>query len=339
MSDQELLKLLDCLKLNIDVINDNSVLFGDYMKDWLEIHKVKIQKSTYEGYYKVIHNYISPYFLKTGKKVNQITTEDIEKYYSFQISKGLSANTVLKHHANIRKALSYAKKKHIIRYNPAIDAELPKKDVYIHTYYTPDEIKELLKIVANTKLFIPVLISSLLGLRRSEIVALQWDCIDLKNNTIVIKRKATFLRSDNSLVIENKLKNSSSYRTLCIPQILSDYLNQEKKKQKENIVKNKEQYNSKYKNFVCIDDYGNIISPDYITYTFRNFIKNNNLKPIRFHDLRHSFASALRTQGVDMKQIQEWLGHSNYSTTANIYTHVDFIDKRYAAEKINQLMH
>nr|WP_312641512.1 site-specific integrase [Hydrogenoanaerobacterium sp.] len=156
---------------------------------------------------------------------------------------------------------------------------------------------------------------------------------------MVIKRKATYLRSEKTLVIEKKLKNSSSYRTLCMPQILTDYLVQEKRKQKQYMVTNREEYNKTYTNFLCIDEYGNIITPDYITYAFRNFIKRENLKPIRFHDLRHSFASALRSQGIDMKQIQEWLGHSNYSTTANIYTHVDFIDKRNAAEKIDKLMH
>ncbi|WP_312641510.1 phage integrase SAM-like domain-containing protein [Hydrogenoanaerobacterium sp.] len=184
MSEQELLQLIDALKLNADVINDNSVLFSDFMKDWLEIHRSKIQKSTYEGYYKVVYNYITPYFSMLGKKLTEITTEDIERYYSYQILRGLSGSTVLKHHANIRKALAYAKKKHFIRYNPAMDAELPKKEIYIHTFYTPNEIEVLLKSMADTKIFLPVLISSLLGLRRSEIVALQWDCVDLKNSTV-----------------------------------------------------------------------------------------------------------------------------------------------------------
>ena len=77
---------------------------------------------------------------------------------------------------------------------------------------------------------------------------------------------------------------------------------------------------------------GNLINPDYITDAFPRFLEKNNLRRIRFHDLRHSCASLLLANGVAMKQIQEWLGHSDFSTTANIYAHLDFNSKLASAD-------
>lgn len=74
------------------------------------------------------------------------------------------------------------------------------------------------------------------------------------------------------------------------------------------------------------------ISPDYVSKAFKQLLRKNNLKEIRFHDLRHSCASILLANGVPMKQIQEWLGHSDYSTTANYYAHLDFSSKLLSAD-------
>ena len=77
---------------------------------------------------------------------------------------------------------------------------------------------------------------------------------------------------------------------------------------------------------------GGLIDPDYVTTSFSNLLRRNGLRPIRFHDLRHSCASMLLANGVAMKQIQEWLGHSDFSTTANIYAHLDFNSKISSAQ-------
>ena len=86
-------------------------------------------------------------------------------------------------------------------------------------------------------------------------------------------------------------------------------------------------YTTKYEEYICVDQLGYLISPDYVTRHFKVFLAENNLREIRFHDLRHSCASMLLSNGVQMKQIQEWLGHSDFSTTANIYAHLDYSSK------------
>lgn len=91
-------------------------------------------------------------------------------------------------------------------------------------------------------------------------------------------------------------------------------------------------YNKKYLEYICVDEMGTLISPHYLTASFPKLLEKNNLRHIRFHDLRHSCASLLLANGVPMKQIQEWLGHSDFSTTANVYAHLDYNSKLSSAD-------
>ena len=112
---------------------------------------------------------------------------------------------------------------------------------------------------------------------------------------------------------------------------------------KEKLLKLKEQqeeyrrvcgrcYNKKYLEYICVDEMGTLISPHYLTSSFPKLLEKNNLRHIRFHDLRHSCAPLLLANGVPLKQIQEWLGHSDFSTTANIYAHLDYSSKLTSAD-------
>lgn len=88
----------------------------------------------------------------------------------------------------------------------------------------------------------------------------------------------------------------------------------------------------RYLDYICVDEMGHLISPHYLTSAFPKLLAQNGLRHIRFHDLRHSCASLLLSNGVSMKQIQEWLGHSDFSTTANVYAHLDYNAKLSSAD-------
>ena len=118
---------------------------------------------------------------------------------------------------------------------------------------------------------------------------------------------------------------------------------------KEKLLKLKEQqeeyrrvcgrcYNKKYLEYICVDEMGTLISPHYLTSSFPKLLEKNNLRHIRFHDLRHSCASLLLANDVPMKQIQEWLGHSDISTTANIYSHLDYKSKLTSANVMDNVL-
>ncbi|MBE7080777.1 MAG: site-specific integrase, partial [Clostridiales bacterium] len=134
------------------------------------------------------------------------------------------------------------------------------------------------------------------------------------------------------------MKTKSSYRSLpLIPQV-KEILLQEKAKQESMRKLLRGAYNKKYLDYVCVDAIGDILTPKYISSHFKVILAKNGLKKIRFHDLRHSCASLLLANKVPMKMIQDWLGHSDMSTTANIYSHVDHTSKLESAKVIGNLL-
>ena len=133
------------------------------------------------------------------------------------------------------------------------------------------------------------------------------------------------------------MKNKTSHRVLpLLPQAEELLL-----KKKESIEKNKtmlgKSYNDKYLDYVCVDNIGRLILPNRLTKNFIKILRKNNLRKIRFHDLRHSCASIMLANGVPMKQIQEWLGHADFGTTANIYSHLDYKTKQNSANTISNV--
>lgn len=115
----------------------------------------------------------------------------------------------------------------------------------------------------------------------------------------------------------------TSKRTLPLEPIAESFLLELKEKQEKNKELCGNSYNQEWLDYICVDVCGNLIRPDYVTETFLKLLKKKNLKQFRFHDLRHTCASILLKNGANMKEIQAWLGHSNYNTTANLYAHLD----------------
>lgn len=128
-------------------------------------------------------------------------------------------------------------------------------------------------------------------------------------------------------VAQDTTKTKSSLRTLPLVPFVKERLLALKAEQEENRRLCGRNYNKKYLGYICVNEIGDLISPHYISECFSKFLKANGFRHIRFHDLRHSCASLLLANGVPMKQIQEWLGHSDFSTTANIYAHLDYSSK------------
>ena len=312
---------------------DNEILFADFMLKWLEIAKSSIQITTYASYQGMIQGVIEPYFRKEGIRLADLKAVDLQEFYTKQLER-VTANSVIHYHANIHKALKYAVKIDLIPTNPADKVERPKKNAFRGDFYSAEEINALLAIVCGTKLEIPVLLGAFYGLRRSEVLGLKWDAIDFEANTLEIRHILTqaYLDGKKVLVQADRAKNKSSLRTLpLIPEIRDRLL--EIKGQQEVYKKLCGRcYNKEYLGYLCVDEVGNILRPNYISESFPKLLKANGMRPIRFHDLRHSCASLLLANGVPMKQIQEWLGHSDFSTTANIYAHLDYSSKLSSAQ-------
>lgn len=194
------------------------ILFTDFILEWLEMMKNSVELTTYSSYANSIKGSIVPYF-----KDKMLTLQDLEKhpkhiqdYYQFELGKGLTANTVIHRHANIRKCLQYAFQIGLIKSNPADRVERPRKDKYLATIYNQQELEILFKTVKGDPIELGVILAAFYGLRRSEVVGLKWDAIDFEKKTISIKHTVTQVNVDgkNITVQKDRTKTKSSYRRL-----------------------------------------------------------------------------------------------------------------------------
>ena len=183
-------------------------------------------------------------------------------------------------------------------------------------------------------------LTAIYGLRRSEVCGLRWSAINFENDTITLDHAVVQCEVDGKrvLVTKDKMKNQSSMRTLPLLPAVKDILLNLKREQQERAEKYGQYYNRLYRDYVCVDEVGKLIRPDTLTTHFKSFLVRNNLPVIRFHELRHSCASILIASGVSMKAVQEWLGHSTFSTTADIYSHLNFSSKLGIADTLSDIL-
>ena len=297
-----------------------NILFLTFMLDWLNdvvSHKVKI--STFSQYLYVFNTYIAKYKPFHGVKLQELTPALLQSYYNAQLKAGLSPNTVRKHHANIHKCLDYAVRMGKITLNPSIMTELPAKRKYQGAIaYTPEQLKKLLRLFRGEPLEVAVQLTITYGLRRSEVCGLRWEAIDFDAGTIHICHTAVM--NKGKVVYSDSTKTDSSNRVLPLTNNMRTYLQKVQYQQAEN----KKLFGDAYidSGYVCVHPNGAPIRPDYVTPHFQRRLKEIGLPVIRFHDLRHSAVYALRKGGCDAKDIQAWLGHSDITTTLNVYGHV-----------------
>jgi len=306
-----------------------NMLFADYLIQYLSIAKTRsIEETTYEGYCNSVFGTVEPYFRELGVSLGNLQATDIQLFYSKQL-KRVKANTVIRYHAIIRLAVTYARKMGFIRENPMDMVEKPKKNAFVGKFYDKDELNAVLKAVKGTKLEIPVLFGGFYGLRRSEIVGLRWSAIDWSNNVFYINHTVTTAKVDGEMKIiaKDRAKNKSSLRALPLAPPIKEKLLELKSQQEFYRRKFKRSYNKEWLEYILVDELGGLILPNYITSAWASFLERSDFRKIRFHDLRHTCASLLlnngKDRGVTLKHIQEWLGHSDFSTTADIYSHLD----------------
>ena len=321
----------------VEAAIDRDMPFSSYLVQWMEIARSTLKPNTAAGYASMIQNPIAPYFQQRGITLGGLQAVDIQMFYTSQL-KRVSANTVIHYHAIIHRALKYAVKTDLIDVNPADKVERPRKDRFTASFYDGNEVNRLFQAARGTPLELPVMLAAFYGLRRSEVVGLKWDAIDFENKTIAIRHTVTACAEKGRRieVAADTTKTASSRRTLPLVPAFQTKLAALKEQQEKNRILCGRSYCTDYLGYVLVDAMGNRLKPSYISTAFPALLKRNGLRPIRFHDLRHSCASLLLKNGVPMKQIQEWLGHSDFSTTANIYAHLDAGSKLTSAQAMEK---
>lgn len=283
------------------------------------------------------NNPIAPYFREHPVALCDLTKQDILAFYEKELER-VKPTTVKHYHALIHGALNYAVDKNLIPSNPADRIIISKPEPFKGDYYLDSEVLNLFEVIKGHKIELVVLLTAFYGLRRSEVIGLKWSAFDFNHNCFSIRHTVTTcnVKGERVTIKKDKAKNKSSLRTYPLIPFLKERLLEAKKQQEENRKLCGRAYNKEYLGYVCVDVIGNLIKPNYVSSTFGKLLAKNNLRHIRFHDLRHTCASLLLANGVPMEQVKEWLGHSEISTTVDIYGHLQYATKKQSAAAIEQ---
>ena len=327
-------------KESMENMDGSRLLMTDYMDEWLKIVKPLVERATYKSYDNMVSARIRPHFEKLNLLLTEVEPKHIKMLYDEILEQGYTTNTVIHYHAVLHQALAYAVKNDYILSNPADRVKRPKKNKHISSFYTKEEILTLLDIAKDDPIYIPIVLSAYYGFRRSETLGMRWSAIDFENKTITVNHKVTELTENGKTIVyaEDKLKTKSSYRTLPLIPVVEEKLLEHKAKLERNQKLFGNGYCKEYMDYVCVDEMGKLFRPNFVSDHFGWLLKKYGLKKLTFKELRHSCASMLVAEGIPMKSIQEWLGHSNFSTTADIYSHIDYHAKQQSAAAIGNAL-
>lgn len=294
-----------------------TILFTEWIKRWMEQKENDVRENTYECYLLYLNKHILPYFEPKKLTLSNLTAQHLQGYFNTKIKEGQSACTLRKHNAIINGSLMEAYKKDMIPSNPADKLTLPKKKKYRGSAYTMEQVKKLLAAVPEEDGFRSVIVFALFyGLRRTEILGLTWNDFDFTARTIHVRNTVTKM---TTLHQSNQTKSESSNRILSMVPGTENYF--------ENLMEQQRQLYERIgipfslQASVCAWPDGKPFQPAYVSHQFKRILVKNDLPIIRFHDLRHTAGSLLLADGVDIKTIQNFLGHSQASTTVNTYLH------------------
>ena len=309
----------------------------DYMRMWYDKNECKLQLNTRRGYIGMIEGRIKTYFCANPKiTVGTLNKKHIEAFYEYMTDDGLCPNSIIRYHAILRKAFSQAYKDDYIETNPFDKVDRPRKNKFVGSSYSEEEWKRLLELACTENIYPPIVLAACMGLRRSEALGVRWSRINWVDSTVLLDTKIVECSENGKkiLIPVEEMKNKTSRRTLYLPPMVVEMLKEEKAKQ--DLYRNlfRSSYSTEYEDYVCVNQLGELMKPSYLTQRFAVVLEKLGMRHIRFHDLRHTFASILINKQVPLINVSNFLGHSDISTTANIYAHLDSTNKMATANVI-----
>lgn len=311
----------------------NNVFFMEWIWSYIAKKQFEVSKVTYIGY-KGTARTMREYF-GNKLKLKDVTYEHLQKYFKYLKEERHNKNATIKYQSVlIYPALKHAYKNGYIAKNPVDFLPPIRAEKTKYNFYNRQNLQALFEAIKGHRAELAIKIAAYYGFRRSELIGLKWESVDFANKTITIENKLLVVNKE--IISTNVLKTASSNRVLpLLREIEKDLIIHQKQieKSKKSLG---DEYGTQFLEYVLVDEKGELIRPSYVSQALRDIIKKHNLKKIRFHDLRHSCASLLMANKVGIKQIQEWLGHANFKTTADIYSHLDFDSKLESANKLSK---
>lgn len=325
-------KYIHDLKLGL-ISDDRAYTINMLLPKWLfSVKKNEIKPTSFESYESVYRNYIKPYLI-ADLPIKDLKSLKIQGYYNKLLSDNISTSNIKKSHKLLRQFFEYTEREGYILKNPCSNVALPKNNKSTETiinerktkfqYFNENEIEELLKIFKDTRYYNIILFALGTGMRKGEILGLQWSDIDFNSKEIHVLHNLSYVAdiSENghknySTVLQTP-KSNNSVRIIPMSNKVYDLLISLPQKS----------------NYVFCNSQGSHIDIKWTEKFWHNKLQNTNMKNKRFHDLRHTFATMLLLNGANLIQIKELLGHSSVKITE---MYLDALPKS-KAEVINKI--
>ena len=318
----------------LDITKAGKYTVGEWMEVWFQDYaKIKVRLSSHQTYQGYIHNHIRP---NIGDiPLEKLTSLDLQKFYKKLLTtgrvdrveakgqpKGLSAKTVRNLHQILSSALKLAQEQRLILTNPAEGCALPRVEHQEMKTLTTVQLASFFREARESGVFELYYLELATGLRRGELLGLKWEDIDLERGDLRVRRQVSRI---NGEVVEAPLKTKNAYRTLPLAEDTVSVLKEQRRK-----VGNSP--------WVFPSPNGGPISPDSVLHMLHRVLKRAGLPKVRFHDLRHTFATLALQNGVDVKTVSGMLGHFSAGFTLDTYAHITSAAQRQAAQTMGNVL-
>ena len=299
----------------------------DYLQSWLKGYVVNnTSLRTQEGYGEKIRGHILPAIGYIP--IQTLNGAGIEAMYAAMLSKGLSARTVLHVHRILKQALSHAVKQGLLARNPADAATPPRPQSKQVTMWGPETVNIFLEAAEGSRYRDIYHLAVLTGLRRSELVGLKWENVDLVAARLSVVE--TLQRINGKGLVPGLPKTKRSRRSIILDSNALPVLHGVRGRQiEQGLIAGKAWRNTGY---VFTQPDGGPVDPELVTHDFAAIVRRSALPHLTFHGLRHAYATLALLTGVPDKVVSEKLGHSSIAVTMDIYSHVlPGLQERYAS--------
>lgn len=324
-------------------IKPEKMTFGQFVKEWEEKYaREHLSPGTLEAYKLHLKNHILPEFgnlsLDKIKPIHIVGFLSDLKKHTIKNGNRLSAGTIAYIYRVLRNVLERAVEWKLIKENPAASVRRPadKKEREI-SVYSEEEVEKLFLSAQNElphwRMFITLALAT--GLRRGELLGLEWKHVDFQTGTIRIEQSLS--RGEKGKPMLKDPKSKHSIREISLPSSVIEELKAYRKQWAKEKLQLLDLWEEKEHEYVFCNEKGHPFYPTYPRVWWKRFTERAGVRYIRLHDLRHTSATLLINQGVHAKIISERLGHADVRTTMNIYGHALRSADKEAAEKINDL--
>ena len=330
-------KFHDCIEMyrDADLTEDSNMTLGEWLDRWINEYMIfTIRESTLDSYKAMIKNQIKPYL--GDRPLSALTTQELQKFYNTVKKKGrvkpdklhgteLADSMVRGIHMMLHEALDMAVRLRLIVKNPTVGTTIPKNNYPPKQILNDEQLDRFMKRIRQDERWYDFFYTELTtGLRRGEICGLKWEDFDAENGKLKVRRSVAKRKGGGLNIGETKTETGT--RTIVLPPSTAELL----RKRKETAV-------SEWI-FPNIYEPEKPMHPDYAYHRLKTLLKQAELPLIRFHDLRHTFATHALAGGVDAKTLSGILGHTNASFTLDTYTHVTTDMQRNASAIVGSFM-